>query len=287
MTINGTLVFDGVDLQTLGNLTVVPGDLENAPARQFSTFTPIGRNGDIIIDDQKYANVEMTYWVMIRSNFSTIYRNVRGFLLSRTGYCRLTDSWHPDEYYQAYVVSDIEPTMTRSRDRGAFQVTFSRKPQRFLTSGEQEYTQSTDPDVSELVNPSYFESKPIIKFTPSATGLATEGTGSAFDSFQSFCALYATHGSTYELDTYIGFTLTPGVKLGDYVDSGEVIILDCELQSARTNLGTNLNDIIQFRDAAYERVDVFPSFVAKKRNGIVDLWNMTSAISAVPRWWTV
>ena len=92
MTIHGTITFDGVDISTFGNVDVVLGKPETTPAREFNVIQAAGRNGDIVLDNEKYANVNVSYWVMIRDNFEAVYQNIRGFLLSRTGYCRLSDS---------------------------------------------------------------------------------------------------------------------------------------------------------------------------------------------------
>lgn len=159
MTLNGWFVFGAFDTRTLG-VTVVPGDLEQAPAREFQVIPTPGRNGDILVDNQKYPNVERTYWVMIRSNFATVYRQLRSALLSVTGYARLTDTWNPDEFYEAYVSAELQPTISRNRDQGTVLVTFSRKPQRFLVSGEEHIALSASGKI--ITNPTPFETRPLI-----------------------------------------------------------------------------------------------------------------------------
>lgn len=159
MTLNGWFVFGSFDTRALG-VTVVPGDLEQAPAREFQVIPTPGRNGDILVDNQKYPNVERTYWVMIRSNFATVYRQLRSALLSVTGYARLTDTWNPDEFYEAYVSAELQPTISRNRDQGTVLVTFSRKPQRFLVSGEEPITFTTGG--RNIINPTPFETRPLL-----------------------------------------------------------------------------------------------------------------------------
>ena len=156
MTLNGWFVFGSFDTRSLG-VTVAPDDLEQAPAREFQVIPTPGRNGNILVDNQKYPNVERTYWVLIPANFATVYRQLREALLSVSGYARLTDAWNTDEFYEAYVSADLGTTVSRNRDMGKVLVTFSRKPQRFLLSGEEHMTFWTG--YTPITNPTPFEAR--------------------------------------------------------------------------------------------------------------------------------
>lgn len=159
MTLNGWFVFGSFDTRSLG-VTVVPDDLEQAPAREFQVIPTPGRNGNILVDNKKYPNVERTYWVLISANFASVYRQLREALLSVSGYARLTDAWNPDEFYEAYVSADLDTVVSRNREMGKVLVTFSRKPQRFLVSGEEQVTFSTGGVY--ITNPTRFETRPLI-----------------------------------------------------------------------------------------------------------------------------
>ena len=160
MKLRGYFTFDNKTSYSFGAVDVVQGDVDIAPARDMTAQGLPGRNGDVLIDNQRYPNVTMTYWVMIRNDFDNVYQAMRSFLLSRKGYCRLTDSWNTAEYYEAYVAEDIEPIVSRGRGEGAFLLTFIRKPQRFLVSAETPVTLTAS--TTTVNTGTLFPSRPII-----------------------------------------------------------------------------------------------------------------------------
>lgn len=135
MNINGWFIFGGMDTRSLG-VDVARGDILNRPFREFQVTTAPGRLGDIVQDNQRYPNVEISYWVMIPDNFDAVYRQLRGMLVGVTGYARLEDAWNTDEFYQAYVSAPLQPTVSHNRRQGTVLVTFSRQPERWLKRGE-------------------------------------------------------------------------------------------------------------------------------------------------------
>lgn len=138
MNINGYFIYNGVDTRTLGVDVSrgVAGNILRRPAREYQVSQPPGRLGDIIQDNRHFPNVEITYHVMIPDNFDAVYRQLRGALLGATGYARLEDSWNTEEFYQAYVSAPLQPTVSANRRQGMLEVTFSRRPERWLKSGE-------------------------------------------------------------------------------------------------------------------------------------------------------
>lgn len=283
MNINGYFIFDGFDTRTLPGVTVVRGETLESPAREFDVREIPGRNGNLLLDNRKYPNTEITYHVMIRENVESTFRQLAGFLLSRTGYCKLSDSWSTSEFYLAYVSQPIVPTVSRGDELGTFEVVFNRKPQRFLVSGETEYSNSEYPNTVVVDNPTYFESRPIIKFTPTSAGLSQHETG-----FFSVCAHYATVGTGFRLYQDIGFILSSSETLGDLVSAGDEIILDCEARVAVTASGVDLNNRISFRDdTQITPVYDFPAFLPSVRNGILGQYSRVTDIKITPRWWSI
>lgn len=138
MNINGYFIYNGVDTRTLGVDVSrgVAGNILRRPAREYQVSQPPGRLGDIIQDNRHFPNVEITYHVMIPDNFDAVYRQLRGALLGATGYARLEDSWNTEEFYQAYVSAPLQPTVSANRRQGMLEVIFSRRPERWLKSGE-------------------------------------------------------------------------------------------------------------------------------------------------------
>lgn len=129
------LIFDGVDLERFG---VVPTALnvDAAPVREFTVKSVPGRNGDIIIDKERFSNINISYSCYISDNFKNNFSALKSFLLSKKGYCRLEDTYDPDHYREGYYAASIEPDLTADYKGGKFELTFNCKPQRFLKSGE-------------------------------------------------------------------------------------------------------------------------------------------------------
>lgn len=143
------LVFNGFDTQST-NAIIIEGDIATRPNRDIETIAAAGRSGSLLRDNKRYGNVDMTYWVVIPSDFENTYRQFRDAFLPPTGYCRLEDSFDRDVFYMAYVSETLSPIVTRDRTKGKFKVTFSRMPERWLYSGEepQPIVQKTASDVT-------------------------------------------------------------------------------------------------------------------------------------------
>lgn len=129
-------VIDGVSSKNWS--MVVSGDSTfSTPERDAERISVPGRNGDLIIDNGRWNNVDVTYNdCFIRGNFTKTFGDFRRFLGTRQGYVRLEDTFHPDEYRLANPKSVNVNLLGVKYGSGAFDVTFNCKPQRFLKSGE-------------------------------------------------------------------------------------------------------------------------------------------------------
>ena len=132
----------------------------DAPARAYSVYQIPGRNGDLFVDEKRFENVELTYPAFIFEDMDENFMALRNFLLSRTGYQRLEDTYHPDEYRMAVYHEAMEPSIDARFEASVFEVKFNCKPQRFLKSGDRviELTAS-----GPVYNPTMFESKPLLR----------------------------------------------------------------------------------------------------------------------------
>jgi len=230
-------IFDGVKV---GNLEqgdtgyeadVFPVDIDATPARQFEVFEPIGRIGNIIIDNQRYADVEHSYYVVIRNNADETYHNIAGFLQSRTGYCRLSDSFHTTEFYKAYVSEPIEPVYDKKRQTVKFVVTFTRQPQRFLTSGEESVvTTTSEVDYAAFTNPTPFAASPKFTWT------VQENYASNVKAVQLFNIRHTYVGAMGGIDYKVGFASTGSIV--DVMSSGARVTVDFGAYSAYKTLVT-------------------------------------------------
>ena len=143
----------------------------NSPERSLTTQVIPGRNGELIVDDSRFGNIEHSYAAFIFKDFRSNVAGLVNYLSSKIGYHRLEDSYHPDEFYQAMFVSGLEVDANAEMDVGVFTLTFNRKPQRFLKAGERVFTFSAN---SHIFNPTKQVSAPLIR----VYGTGTIGVGS-------------------------------------------------------------------------------------------------------------
>ena len=133
------ITYNGVSSDKF-NAVVYRVDTDDGPALDVEAFEIPGRSGDLLVSNKRFPNVEVEYYaVFAGENAEKDFSDFKNYLLSQTGYKRLEDDEHPDEFYLAYVSKNIEPVFTKDRSKVKCVVTFTRKPQRFLTSGETEY----------------------------------------------------------------------------------------------------------------------------------------------------
>ena len=131
------------------------------PARRFSPQAVAGRNGNILLVDKTFPNVEQEYEVYLSAEtpgLPTVARACAEWLMSPEGYAVLTDSYDTTVYREAYIMGgfDIENILNQF---GRCTITFSCKPQKFLMSG----TASVDvTGGGSITNPTPFEARPII-----------------------------------------------------------------------------------------------------------------------------
>ena len=158
-------VFDGVpstdfELFINGNRTF------DAPGAEFESITVPGKSGDLLRFGNRYSNITVEYdaWILDDMNFNL--RNLRSFLLSRTNYCKLEDTYHPDEYRLACYDGGVSASVSHENKLAEFTLSFNCKPQRFLKSGEEKIIGTANTPVN---NPSYFPSKPLIRIYGNGT----------------------------------------------------------------------------------------------------------------------
>lgn len=166
------LTFDGVDCRDFGVYISGQGTF-SAPARAYEMQEIPGRNGALIGYDAHLQNTELTYQAFVYSNFRESIRGFRNFLLSRVGYKRLIDTYHPDEYRMACYVGPFEPDVLSDNKAGSFEIMFTCKPQRYLLSGENVITMTA---TGAIFNPTLFDAQPIMRVY--GNGTIDIGTGS-------------------------------------------------------------------------------------------------------------
>lgn len=134
----------------------------NAPERDVEQVVIPGRNGELMLDNGRFQNIDIIYPACIaadsQADLADAISNFRNFLCSKIGYQRLEDDYNPDEYRMAIYKSGLEVS-PKIRQAGSFEIIFNCKPQRFLKSGETETAVANNGTIS---NPTQFESKPLL-----------------------------------------------------------------------------------------------------------------------------
>lgn len=155
-------ILNGVDSRDFGVYISGQGTF-SAPQKAYTFYNIPGRNGALLGNEHRLENITLSYEAFIYTDFDNQIAAFRSFLLSIDGYAKLTDSYHPDEYRMAVYQGPFEPTVEQTNDAGKFTITFSCKPQRFLTDGDTwykwagNYTYYTGEDITGniAVDPSY------------------------------------------------------------------------------------------------------------------------------------
>lgn len=133
---NGYFIFDGIKSSDYG-VWINGGGTFDAPKRRYKDYTVPGRNGTLTIDEGVFEEIEVIYPAFIARNFPANIEAFRNQLMSRSGYVRMTDSYHPDEYYLAKYMDGLEADVLPAGVGGQFNLKFKRDPRRFLLSGEE------------------------------------------------------------------------------------------------------------------------------------------------------
>lgn len=157
-----TLSFDGESLRSYG--VYISGEATfNAPAREVEMISIPGRSGQLALDKGRFENIEVTYpagiYADTEEDFAEAVSELRNFLCSRSGYCRIEDDYNPNEFRMGIYKSGLEVTPALLK-AGEFDLVFDCKPQRWLKSGEDEIEVQ---DGDTITNPTLFESSPLLE----------------------------------------------------------------------------------------------------------------------------
>lgn len=162
MSVFNALEFDGINSLDYG--IYITGEAAfNSPQRAVEAVTVPGRNGDILLDQGHYENIEVTYHAgvfgMDQSEFASKIQTFRNLLASRIGYKRITDTYNTGEYRLGTFIAPVDVLPDSYNRVGEFDIVFNCKPQRFLTSGE---TAVTVENGDIITNPTPFDAQPLL-----------------------------------------------------------------------------------------------------------------------------
>lgn len=178
-------IFDGKNSKDF-NIHVFDADVDRTAPKIVESFEVPGRNGQIIVDENRYEDVEHRYLrAVIFEDADSETDRFRDWLYSHVGYFRLEDTWHPDEFYLAQVSGEFEPEYSINRDLSKFDINFIRRPERFLKSGEEwvdmaPYKEHQSLLKVGLINPTNQIAVPIVRTKGNGTFTVKVGAGVSY-----------------------------------------------------------------------------------------------------------
>lgn len=132
----------------------------DAAARDYEEVLIPGRDGVLTLDNGRFNQISQPYECFIVDSYQTNIEGLRNALMAVRGTARLTDSYHPTEFYKAYYERGLTADTLRQMHAGSFTVEFTRDPRRFLTSGETTVTKTAS---GSITNPTLFASRPNLR----------------------------------------------------------------------------------------------------------------------------
>lgn len=223
--------FGGISSKDYG--VYISGDgVFNAPEKDVEMISIPGRSGSFALDHGRWLNIELAYPAGLfgsdETDFAQAISDLRNALASKKGYQVLEDDYHPGEFRQAIYHSGLEVTPAQLK-AGEFTITFDCKPQRWLTSGEDEIAVTSGDTVT---NPTLFDSHPLL----AVTGYGTINIGGGDITLANVPIGYVTPGFRVALPTTIDQSL---FQTGDPVTIGD-IRLSCTFENI---YGTTISSV--------------------------------------------
>ena len=159
---NGVITWNGVASDTLGIVVSKVPSL-NRPQRKYNSYSVPGRNGDIVVMQDAYAEYEQEYEIFALDGAQVDARTIVDWLY-QDGWCKLSDDWEPGYYRMAYFVGplDIEPIISEA---AVCTITFRCRPQRFIVQDDVSVVSG-----DTLTNPTNHTALPLITLTGSGGG---------------------------------------------------------------------------------------------------------------------
>ena len=219
------------------------------PQRKLDRYQVPGRNGDIIMMQDAWENVEQSYEIAIGDGTADSVPDSAGdlaeWLCSPKGYRELSDDFDTDHYRIAFFEGrfDVDPVSTGKV--GRTRITFNCKPQRYLVSGKTAVTISSSP--GSITNSTAYASKPLLFVQRSASGNGT-----------------ITIGSTV-------FTIT-GIPSGG-------IYIDCESMECYDRNNNNCNDKVESNTSEFATLNPGANTIG--------FTGKVSSVRITPRWFEI
>lgn len=133
-------------------------------SKNFKKYQIPGRNGDLVVSQNRFDNVTIPFNCFIRKDFEKNFSNLMDYLNSFDSYQRLETSTEPEIYREAVFHSPVSPETGFFNNSGKFTLEFDCKPQEFYKSGENEIFVEAG-TTKAIQNPTYKKAKPLLVVT--------------------------------------------------------------------------------------------------------------------------
>lgn len=132
-----SFTYNGINCETFGMM------VEHYPSRVFPTrkcsiYSVTGRSGDLIVDEDAYTNVTVSYDVFVKGDLAGLQArltSIGAWLLGTAGYARLEDSYDTTVYRMGRVANAVE-FLNSLNQFGRATLQFDCMPQRFPMTDE-------------------------------------------------------------------------------------------------------------------------------------------------------
>ena len=168
-----SFTYNGVSSLDMG-LRIESKNVFSAPQYEVKFRSIPGRDGDLILPNGRYPNVQVTYSVFLPAKTLPELQEkttaVKAWLFTEPDrYHELRDSYDTETFRRAVINTqlDIEDQLNRI---GVFTVSFSCLPYKFLDSGQETETFTDGGGSAALTNPTPFASRPLIRVNGDGDG---------------------------------------------------------------------------------------------------------------------
>lgn len=162
------LIYNGISLNSLG-FAIKTRPTYSAASRSISFQSVLGKNGDVIIDNQRYQNVEMLYQinsiphlVTAESSQELVHVLIDWLAPSDGEYKILRDDWNSGYFCEAICtnIGEIANNLFLGLDTT---IKFNRKPFWYSDKGQETLFVEGKNKNHYFYNPEIYDSEPLIK----------------------------------------------------------------------------------------------------------------------------
>lgn len=133
----GKVKYNGKSTADLG--VIVSGEASfDAAAPDYTSYQIPGKNGDLMLSNNRFLNIDVTYPAFIPADFEEKVQAIRNWMRSARSYARIEDNYDL-LHFRMGMGKDVLTFEPSAENVGSnMSLVFDCKPQRFLYSGEEE-----------------------------------------------------------------------------------------------------------------------------------------------------